>query len=117
MDRVFEMADVLALHLRDDALFHHTIPSKLQHYISIGRPILAGIAGEGRELLEESGAAWVFAPMNVGAARDAMLEISKLTDTDKEKIRENSTYFYRKKLSFEGAIQNTLDVIEISVRP
>jgi len=112
MDRVFERADALALHLKDDPLYRHTIPSKLQHYLSIGQPIIAGIAGEGRALLAQSGAATVFDPMDAAAARDAMIAVSKLSNEAKQTMKKASKTFYIENLSFENAMSETLDVLK-----
>lgn len=112
MDRVFERADALALHLKDEPLFRHTIPSKLQHYISVGRPILAGIQGEGRMMLEECGAARVFDPMDIPAARDAMLVLAELSDLEKASMRKSSKEYYARNLSFENALTQTLEIMD-----
>lgn len=112
MDRVFESADALALHLKDEPLFRHTIPSKLQHYMSVGGPILAGIEGEGRRLLEESGAARVFAPMDIPAARDAMLALAVLTEVEKASMQKSAQVYYARNLSFENALTQTLEIID-----
>lgn len=116
MDRVFERADTLALHLKDDPLFRHTIPSKLQHYMSVGRPILAGIEGEGRTLLEACGAAQIFAPMDVAGARDAMLALVRLGEKEKARMQQSSKTYYSQTLSFDAAVAETLGIIEHAAR-
>lgn len=47
-------ADVLVVHLRDDALFKVTIPSKIQAYLSSGKPILAAVGGESNQIIIDS---------------------------------------------------------------
>src|SRR5512139_1186682 len=42
--KIFAQADALLLHLRDDPLFAITVPSKVQFYLAMGKPIIAGIA-------------------------------------------------------------------------
>lgn len=111
-DRIFECADVLTLHLKDEALFQHTIPSKLQHYLSVGKPILAGIAGEGAKLLEDSGAARTFQPMDMAAASAAMLELAAQSKTTLEKMQQSAKRYYSDHLSFQTAIVKTLEAID-----
>lgn len=60
--RKMRAADLLYLHLMGDATMEQTIPSKLFDYLLAGRPILAGLAGEGAEILRETGANVVFTP-------------------------------------------------------
>lgn len=53
---IFAAADVLVLHLLDDPLFAITIPSKLQFYMAMGRPILACVRGEAADIVTGCGA-------------------------------------------------------------
>ena len=52
----------LLISLRSDAVFDLTIPSKVFDYLAVGRPILFGINGEGRDILDAAGANIGFAP-------------------------------------------------------
>lgn len=49
-------ADALVVSLRDTPLLRATMPSKVQEYLAIGRPVLAHAAGDVAELVEASGA-------------------------------------------------------------
>jgi glycosyltransferase involved in cell wall biosynthesis len=53
---------VLLISLKSDAVFDLTIPSKVFDYLAVGRPILFGINGEGRDILDSTGANLGFAP-------------------------------------------------------
>ncbi len=61
MDELARSA-VLLISLKSDAVFDLTIPSKVFDYLAVGRPILFGINGEGRDILESTGANVGFAP-------------------------------------------------------
>jgi len=43
-------------------LFHITIPSKVFDYLAMGRPILIGVDGEARRIVEQAGAGVYFDP-------------------------------------------------------
>lgn len=107
MDRVFERADILALHLRDDPLFAITIPSKLQHYLSVGRPIMAGLTGEAARLLEQSGAAAVAAPGDIDDLADKLVCLALMDSAQRAEMGEAGKAFYRERLSFMQAITQT----------
>lgn len=68
------MSDValLFLNLDADPVFEKTIPSKVFDYMLIGRPILAGIGGEGAAILDRSGGNITFAPSDPGAMARAI---------------------------------------------
>jgi glycosyltransferase involved in cell wall biosynthesis len=61
-----EMTQAAALYvsLQADQAFERTIPSKVFDCMAVGRPILAGIAGEGRGILESTGANVCYEPGN-----------------------------------------------------
>jgi colanic acid biosynthesis glycosyl transferase WcaI len=56
MPRLFARSDALLVTLRREPIFALTIPSKLQSYLACGRPIVAGIDGEGARVVQEAGA-------------------------------------------------------------
>lgn len=56
MPAILSRASALLVSLRREPIFAYTVPSKLQTYLSTGRPILASLDGEGARILAESGA-------------------------------------------------------------
>ncbi|MCF8011390.1 MAG: glycosyltransferase family 4 protein [Clostridiales bacterium] len=65
-------ADVLFLALDDHPSLEKTIPSKLFDYLLYNRPILAGIKGEGKEIIEKLDCGVVFAPGNEDSLVDSI---------------------------------------------
>ncbi|OHB62422.1 MAG: hypothetical protein A2Y76_06735 [Planctomycetes bacterium RBG_13_60_9] len=59
-------ADALSVSLQPDKAFEKTIPSKVFDCMAVGRPVLAGVAGEGREILESTGANVCYRPGDQG---------------------------------------------------
>lgn len=111
MDRIFERADILALHLKDDPLFDLTIPSKLQHYLSVGKPVLAGIGGEGAVLLEQSKAARVGRPADVAAMTRNLVALAGMPSSERAMLEKSGRAYYANRLSFEAALRDTLDTL------
>jgi glycosyltransferase involved in cell wall biosynthesis len=54
--------DICLVTLRDVPLFEGAIPTKLIDYMACAKPVLCGVRGEAREILEESGAGYAFEP-------------------------------------------------------
>jgi glycosyltransferase involved in cell wall biosynthesis len=65
-------ADLLYLNLKKDPVLEKTIPSKVFDCLLAGRPIVAGIAGEGCEILAETGANVSFEPGNLAELKNAL---------------------------------------------
>ncbi len=111
MDRVFERADVLTMHLKDDPLFDITIPSKLQHYLSVGKPILAGVSGEAAAILNQSGAAVVCRPMDVAALSEGMASLAAMSEAERRERGGRGLRFYEDRMSFDAALEETRAVL------
>jgi glycosyltransferase involved in cell wall biosynthesis len=56
MPEFFARADVLLVTLKKNPVFALTIPSKIQSYLAVARPVVAALDGEGGRIIEESGA-------------------------------------------------------------
>ncbi len=59
MPPLLSKAATLLVSLRGDEIFTYTVPSKLQTYLAIGRPIVAVLDGEGAAILTEAGAGFI----------------------------------------------------------
>lgn len=109
---VFAQADGLLLHLGDDPLFTVTVPSKTQFYLAMGRPIVAGVAGEAADLLRQSGAALVAPPCDAQALAQAICDLADMTPQQRAELGRAGRAFYEERLSFEVAMARTLAVLE-----
>lgn len=112
MDRVFDRADGLVVHLKDDPLYGMTLPSKVQHYLACGRPIIAGLDGESAALLRESGAALVCPPDDIAAFADAMRQLVRLPDDERTAMGRSGADYYHAHFQFEQAVDLTCSALE-----
>ena len=62
MPAFFAWGDALLVQLRDDPIYHMTIPSKTLAYLACGRPILCAVPGDGAEVIRAAGAGIVCPP-------------------------------------------------------
>lgn len=67
-------ADLLFLGLKPDPVFRLTIPSKVFDYLLAAKPIVGSLVGEGREILESTGANLCCDPGSVPAVKAALTE-------------------------------------------
>jgi glycosyltransferase involved in cell wall biosynthesis len=70
---LMSQSGALLIPLMDSPAFALTVPSKVFDYMGLGRPVIASIRGEGREILELTGANIVVDPGNPSALADAMV--------------------------------------------
>lgn len=92
-------AEALLVHLMDDPLFAVTIPSRIQAYLAVGRPILCGVRGDGADLVREAGAGLCFEPERPEMLAEATLALHRLGATARADMGAQARAFYRDHLS------------------
>jgi len=73
MNLEYSRADFLVLSLADQPVFHLTVPSKFQMYLSVGKPILCAAGGEVAEIVRSSGLGLTPAAANPAQIASAIL--------------------------------------------
>jgi len=111
IDEVVACSDALLMHLRDEPLFRITVPSKTQAYLAYGRPVVAGVAGEAADLLQNSGAAIVVAPCDPCALSEAISRMADLSREQRQAMGSAGRRFYFDNLSFSSGITLTLSAL------
>lgn len=89
-------ADLLLVHLKKDPLFEITIPSKLQAYMRIGKPILCGLSGDGAEIVQKAKCGFVFKSENPDAFVSLLEQIKDYSDNDLARLGLNGKEYYDK---------------------
>jgi colanic acid biosynthesis glycosyl transferase WcaI len=112
---VLDAADVLALHLSDKPLYRITIPSKVQFYMAVGKPILVGVRGECADLVTEAGAGLKVAPQDPEAIAEAMVEFSKMSQATRDAMGKAARRAYDDQFSFAEAITKTDSILKTAV--
>ena len=112
MDRIFDASDILAVHLKDDPLYTITIPSKTQHYLACGKPIIAGLSGEAAVILRRSGGAIVCAPDDVTALAAGLEQLAAMTEHDRQAMGQRALAHYVEYFSMGRALEQTVRLIE-----
>jgi glycosyltransferase involved in cell wall biosynthesis len=112
INELFARADALLVHLTDHPLFAITVPTKVQAYLASGRPIAAGIAGEGARLLVASGAAVVAPPGDPGALAKAIIALADTPADDRRRMGLEGRSYYQRNLSFQCGMHRTLSLLD-----
>jgi len=110
MGEVFALADALIVHLKDDALFLITIPSKTQAYLYAGKPIIMAMHGDAAELVRNSGAGILCEPENPRAMMEAIKNMYNMQELDRRKMGQYGREFYIRNLSFKEGVKKFEDI-------
>jgi len=101
MNEIYEMADALLVHLKDDPLFRITIPSKTQAYLHTGKPIIMAMRGDAADLVRAAGAGVVCAPDNPQEMMNAIKLLCEMPAGEFRKKGEFGHNYYMNNLSLK----------------
>ena len=105
-------ADAFLVHLKDLPIFKITIPSKIQTYLELGKPILAAVNGEALQLVKKSECGYSAIPQNPKSIAKAALKLSKLSIDQMQNINKKSSVFYKKNFSMSNSIKRISRIIK-----
>ncbi|OAB77327.1 glycosyltransferase family 4 protein [Cochleicola gelatinilyticus] len=97
-------ADFLLVHLKKDDLFKITIPSKILAYLKSGKPILMGLEGDSKAILDEARAGYTFEPDNPEALKRVVQEMSALSKEEIANMGINGKRYYTDNLSLISSV-------------
>ena len=104
MPALFQAADVLLVHLKDDPLFAITIPSKTQAYLQAGKPILMAVRGDAADMVLGAGAGIAVEPANPAALAEGILALKQLSAKQREYMGHAGKEYYNKKVSLQAGV-------------
>lgn len=109
--REMKQAAALSVSLQADNALERTIPSKVFDCMAVGRPILAGVAGEGREILESTGANVCYEPGNQGHLEQGLERLMENYTRLQQMAHKNSDVI-RKGYTREKAVAVLMNVFD-----
>lgn len=109
---VLNLADVLLVHLKDDPLFRITIPSKIQAYLAVGRPILVGVRGDTADLVRVAGAGMDCQPENPESISEAVEMLFRMPRALLDEMGDNGRRYYQKELSLSAGVSRFEEVFQ-----
>jgi glycosyltransferase involved in cell wall biosynthesis len=109
---VLNLADVLLVHLKDDPLFRITIPSKIQAYLAVGRPVLVGVRGDAADLVRRAGAGVDCLPENPESLSEAVEKFYRMPRALLDEMGDNGRRYYQKELSLSAGVSRFEEVFQ-----
>ncbi len=104
------LSDVCLVLLKKSDVFETVIPSKMLEFMSCARPIILGVAGQAREILERSRGGLCIEPENATALCEAILKLR-----DDARLREtfgrNGREYIAENFSRERTAADYLEVL------
>jgi colanic acid biosynthesis glycosyl transferase WcaI len=110
MRAIFDQADALLVHLKDDPLFAVTIPGKTQAYLASGRPLIMAVRGDAARLVERANAGVLAEPENPTSITAAVEKLASLLPEDRERMGAAGRSFYQRELAIDVAVDQFRDL-------
>lgn len=104
MPEFYKRADILFLSLNSSPVFSLTVPAKLQSYMASGKPVVAMINGEGRDLIKEADCGWSVPAAHPKELADLLLMLSKEEPEILRKKGENGKSYSDRNYNFTKCI-------------
>lgn len=94
MPAILRRAGALLVTLKDEAIFRHTVPSKMQAYLAAGRPIVACLNGEGARIIAQAGAGVSCPAENAVALAQAIASLHEMSDEGRAQLGKNGRRYF-----------------------
>ncbi|MBT7608632.1 MAG: glycosyltransferase, partial [Bacteriovoracaceae bacterium] len=96
MNDYFALADVLYISLREDPIFSITVPSKLQSYLAVRKPILGSLSGEPADLITDSNSGLVSSANNLNGLVENLKKYCAMDHLERQIYAENGYKYFKK---------------------
>lgn len=105
-------ADAHLVSLADSPFLRRTMPSKIPSLLASQVPILGVIAGDGADVLRESGAAVVAQPGNRDSVISAIRSLAAASATDLASLGERGRRYYESRFAAEASARTIIEALE-----
>jgi glycosyltransferase involved in cell wall biosynthesis len=116
MGSVLSLADVLLVQLKDNPLFRITIPSKIQAYLSAGKPILVAVEGDAADLVLKANAGLKCEPGNPRSIAEVVEKFHSMSQAELDTMGESGRRFYQQEISLDVGVKRLEAVFESARR-
>jgi colanic acid biosynthesis glycosyl transferase WcaI len=114
--KFMSLAQVMLVHLKDNFIHEITVPSKIQAYMNVGKPILIGATGDAADLVVRAGAGVKCQPENPNKIAQAVRELYDMPTEQLQAMGHAGKTYYDTELSikvgthrYENIFQQVID--------
>jgi glycosyltransferase involved in cell wall biosynthesis len=109
-------SDVCLVLLKKTELFKTVIPTKMLEFMSCARPVVLGVDGQARQILEEARAGIVIEPENKEALVQAIIQLAG-EDSARQDLGHNGRQYIVQRCSRAKTASDYITVLQELVRP
>jgi glycosyltransferase involved in cell wall biosynthesis len=111
MASFYAMADILLVSLRNDPVVNSTIPSKIQSYMSSGKPIVGVLNGAGADIINESGCGLVSEADCSAGLVESVIHMYKIGSEGRYIFGQSGLAFFENNFEMSRKVDDLLTLI------
>lgn len=111
MPGILQKASALLVTLADEPVFSVTVPSKVQTYMAVGKPIVASLNGEGARLVEEAEAGLAAPAGDAAALVNAVLALYRMRPEERDRLGANGRRYFQEHFDRGLLVDKLIDYI------
>jgi len=112
MPILMRQASVLLVTLTNHPIFELTVPSKIQTYLAVGKPIIACLNGEGAELIREAKAGMVTKAEDSDGLTQAILKLYQMPESERVQMGKNARAYFKQHFDEEMLTRQLIEHFE-----
>lgn len=112
MPELFRKASALLVTLKGGGVLAHTVPSKVQAYLAAGRPIVAGLQGEGGKVVKEAGAGLVCEPEHAQALADCIRRLYAFAASDRAAMGQRGRAYFDENFDMNRQVGRLVEILQ-----
>lgn len=112
MPTIYSYAAGLLVTLKNEYIFSLTIPSKVQAYLAAGKPIVAGLNGEGARIINEAGAGITCPAEDADALTHAIVSLYQENDEMRQRMGNKGRDYFEKHFEMQSQAKNLIAIFE-----
>ncbi|MDD3182168.1 MAG: glycosyltransferase family 4 protein [Alphaproteobacteria bacterium] len=116
MPVLFSAAAALLVSLKSDPILTYTIPSKIQSYLAVGRPVIASLNGEGARVIELAGAGFTCPAQDADALAATIMRLYALPPEEQKRLGEHGHRYFMEHFDPDKLVCKLIDYFEIVQR-
>ncbi len=109
MPVLMRQASVLLVTLANQPIFELTIPSKIQAYLAVGKPIIACLNGEGAQIIKDANAGLAVNAEDSEALANAIIQLYQTSSAELEQMGANGRAYFKQHFDEGTLIQVLLE--------
>lgn len=114
MPSIFKRSQGLIVTLTDNEIINYTIPSKIQSYLSSGKPIIGSLNGEGAAVINEAQCGFVTkADCSIGL-ENSIRKLFALSNSSRELLGNSGLKYFNKNFNMEVQSRNLVSILKCS---